>query len=530
MHTADRERFLDDATRFDLVPMVRRVMSDQVTPVLAYRRLVSPDARVSASFLLESVEVGGAVGRHSIIGSGPVLEVTARACSVVVVDHRTGDSTESVHENPLELLRELAGARRVAPMPPSLEGAGLPGCTGGWFGYAGYDTVRYMEPDALPFAEAPKDDRELPDLHFGLYRSLLIFDHVDKQLHLVVHVDPSEHASAEAAWDAGASMLDELADRVQRHSVPLPAGDVDLALGDAPDTPGASNMSREEFEDVVERCREYIRAGDAFQIVPSQRFSRTTTADPFAVYRALRIVNPSPYMIYMQTPDVMLVASSPEILCRVAGSEVTNRPLAGTRRRGATAEEDAASAAELLADPKERAEHAMLVDLARNDIGRVCEADSIEVRALMDVEYYSHVMHLSSTVTGVLRDGLDCWDALQRSLPVGTVSGAPKVRAMQIIDELEPTRRGPYAGGIGGVGFNGDMDIAIALRTMVIPTRRDSDGRWTVHMQAGAGIVLDSDPASEYMETVNKAAALGRSIDLAERAFGADPGQGVPVT
>ena len=529
MNQSDRKRFLSDAAHYDLVPMVRRVMSDQVTPVLAYRRLVSPDTRASASFLLESVEVGGAVGRHSIVGSSPTLEVRARGHHVSIADHRTGSVTDSERENPLVLLRELSRGQTVAPMPPAIDGALLPGCTGGWFGYAGYDTARYIEPDSLPFEGAPRDDRDLPDLHFALYRSLLIFDHVEKQLYLVAHVAPAEYAEASAAWEAGSAMLDDLSRRVQANSVPLPAGEVDLPVGGAPADPGASNMSRAEFEGIVDRGKEYIRAGDAFQIVLSQRFSRETDADPFAIYRALRIVNPSPYMIYMQTPEVVLVASSPEILCRVSGGEVTSRPLAGTRRRGGTAEEDAALAAELLADPKERSEHAMLVDLARNDVGRLCAVESIHVRRLMEVEFYSHVMHLSSTVTGRISDGLDCWDALQQTLPVGTVSGAPKVRAMQIIDELEPSRRGPYAGGIGGVGFSGDMDIAIALRTMVIPNAIDAEGRWTVHMQAGAGVVLDSDPAAEYEETVSKAAAMGRAIELAERAFRDDPGQGVPI-
>jgi anthranilate synthase component 1 len=261
----------------------------------------------------------------------------------------------------------------------------------------------------------------------------------------------------------------------------------------------------------------------------SQSFERQTTADPFEIYRALRIVNPSPYMIYLQARGSILVASSPEILCRCEGGVVTNRPLAGTRRRGDSIEEDHALERELRNDAKERAEHVMLVDLGRNDLGRVCETASIRIDKIMDVERYSHVMHLSSTLTGTMRDEMDCWDALRNTLPVGTVSGAPKVRAMQIIDELEPTRRGPYAGGIGAVDLHGNMDMAIALRTMVIPThagpddqREESPNRraWTVHLQAGAGIVADSVPASEYEETVSKAAALGRAIDLAESAFG----------
>ncbi|MCZ6836755.1 MAG: chorismate-binding protein, partial [Planctomycetota bacterium] len=283
-----------------------------------------------------------------------------------------------------------------------------------------------------------------------------------------------------------------------------------------------SNFQREDYESAVQRCREYIAAGDAFQIVISQRFERTSRADPFEIYRALRIVNPSPYMIYLQAQGSILVASSPEILCRTKDGVVTNRPLAGTRKRGASLQEDLDLEQDLLADSKERAEHIMLVDLGRNDLGRVCELASIEVPCIFEIERYSHVMHLSSTVTGRLLEKLDAWDALRGTLPVGTVSGAPKVRAMQIIDELEPTKRGPYAGGIGFIGLNGDMDIAIALRTMVIPTAQHKDGLWTVHLQAGAGIVADSKPEAEYEETINKAAALGRAIDLAEAAFGTD--------
>jgi anthranilate synthase component 1 len=310
--------------------------------------------------------------------------------------------------------------------------------------------------------------------------------------------------------------------------IPLPPGSIDLDLSRLPQQEMKSNFTRLEFENAVLRCKEYIAAGDAFQIVLSQRFERVTAADPFEIYRALRIVNPSPYMIYLQARGSILIASSPEILCRVQDGIVTNRPLAGTRRRGESIEADRALEHELRADQKERAEHVMLVDLGRNDLGRVCEAASIQLERIMDVERYSHVMHLSSTLTGKLRDGLNCWDALRNTLPVGTVSGAPKVRAMQIIDETEPTRRGPYAGGIGAVGFNGDMDIALALRTMVVPTgasrqrgkiSKMAARTWTVHLQAGAGIVADSKPSAEYDETVNKAAALGRAIDLAEAAF-----------
>lgn len=289
-------------------------------------------------------------------------------------------------------------------------------------------------------------------------------------------------------------------------------------------------MSKEQFLEAVRRTKEHILAGDIFQLVLSQRFERRTFADPFEIYRSLRVINPSPYMVYLQARGSILVASSPEILCRVENNRrVTNRPLAGTRRRGKTPEEDEALAEGLLADEKELAEHTMLVDLGRNDVGKVSVDGSVKVESLMDIERYSHVMHISSTVTGELLPELDSWDALRAALPVGTVSGAPKVRAMQIIDELETNQRGPYGGGMGYVSYTGAMDMALALRTMIIPTAHyDSlysygDGKsrreWTVHIQAGAGLVADSVPESEYEETVNKAAALGRSIDLAEEAF-----------
>jgi anthranilate synthase component 1 len=282
-------------------------------------------------------------------------------------------------------------------------------------------------------------------------------------------------------------------------------------------------MTREEHAAMLDKALEYIRAGDIFQVVLGQRFERKSKADPFDVYRALRAVNPSPYMVYMQTGGSILVASSPEILCRVRRKDsafiVTNRPLAGTRKRGSTPEEDRALEQDLLADQKERAEHIMLVDLGRNDVGQVAKPGTVQLPAVMEVERYSHVMHISSTVTGELRDGLDCWDALRAALPVGTISGAPKIRAMQIIDELEPIRRGPYGGGMGYVGLDGQMDIALALRTIVVPCDQHGTDGWTYHLQASGGIVADSQHEAEYQETVNKAAALARALALAEAAF-----------
>ncbi len=500
-----------------LLLLCRRLLSDQLTPVLAYRRLVAPDDRTAPSFLFESVENGGSVGRWSMLGARPALEVVARQHQVEVHDHRSGLTERHRADNPLEVVRRL-GARYqpVAhhPVPPAFHG--------GWVGYCAFDAVRYLEPGKLPFESAPKDDRALPDVHFGLYRQVAVFDHVAKLVHAVVAVPADEHATEQAALAAGNHQLDAFCGALAGPGPTLAPGVVGLDLGGQPAVPERSSMTREVFMRAVERAQEYIRAGDAFQVVLSQRLERTTHADPFDIYRALRVVNPSPYQIYLQAQGSILVASSPEILCRVRGRTVVNRPLAGTRRRGATGDEDAALERELLADQKERAEHVMLVDLGRNDLGRVCQQGTVTVDRCMEVERYSHVMHISSTVTGELRPELDAWDALRATLPVGTVSGAPKVRAIQIIDELEPVRRGPYAGGIGAVGWNGDMDIALALRTMVIPTLGHTKGErtpWSVHLQAGAGLVLDSQPAAEYEETLNKAAALGRAIDLAERAL-----------
>ena len=501
-----------------LAILSRRLMSDQLTPVLAYRRLVLPDERTAPSFLFESVENGSSVGRHSILGARPLLELSARAGDAEIVDHRGGTRRAFASDDPLAVLRELARPHRPASAE-ALAPLGLPAAfTGGFVGFASFDSVRYLEAAKLPFARAPHDDRALPDLHFGLYGDVVVFDHVTKTMHAVVSGLVGEGVPHDEAFEALVARLDRLEAQLWADGPALAHGAIALDLARRPELP-RSNVTREGFEAMVRRAQEYIAAGDAFQIVLSQRLERETTADPFDLYRALRVVNPSPYQIYLQAGGAILVASSPEILCRVRGGVVTNRPLAGTRPRGRDAAEDARLEAELLADEKERAEHVMLVDLGRNDLGRVCERGSIAIERCMEVERYSHVMHISSTVTGRLREGFDAFDALRATLPVGTVSGAPTVRAIEIIDELEPTRRGPYAGGIGAIGYSGDMDIALALRTMVIPIDGAREGRWTVHLQAGAGVVLDSDPASEWQETVNKASALGRAVDLAEQAF-----------
>ncbi|KAG0480683.1 hypothetical protein HPP92_011541 [Vanilla planifolia] len=408
---------------------------------------------------------------------------------------------------------------------------------GGWVGYFSYDTMRYVEKKKLPFCSSPKDDRNLPDIHLGLYNDVIVFDNVEKKAFVIHWVHLDRYLSIEDAYREGRMQLENLLYLVHNNNVPrLSAGSVKLHTRQFGTSLKKSSMTSDDYKKAVMKAKEHILAGDIFQIVLSQRFQINTFADPFEVYRALRIVNPSPYMAYLQARGSILVASSPEILTRVTKKKIVNRPLAGTTRRGSTEEEDKQNERLLLADEKQCAEHIMLVDLGRNDVGKVSKPGSVKVEKLMDVERYSHVMHISSTVTGELLDHLSCWDVLRAALPVGTVSGAPKVRAMELIDELEVTRRGPYSGGFGGVSFTGDMDIALALRTMVFPTgprynamysykKMDLRQEWTAHLQAGAGIVADSEPDDEQRECENKAAALARAIDLAESTFVGKEGQ-----
>jgi anthranilate synthase component 1 len=506
-----------------LLPVYRRIFADDLTPVMAYRRLVhdaSGDPR--PSFLFESVVGGDQIGRFSYVGSSPCMQIIAYQNDIQIIDSSEHLQHKLHVPDPWVFMRQLTEQIKVAEKGPVPEAF-----CGGWVGFGGYDTVRYSEPKKLPFSAAPRDDRGLPDLHFALYQEVVIFDNVTKTVYIVVWVPLEDHRSIEAARAHGWSRSEQLV-RVltcaERDHLLLPSSEVLLDPVEKPE-PMRSNMTKEQFFHALERISEYIYLGDTFQTVFSQRFERDTFADPFQVYRALRIVNPSPYMLYMRARDCILISSSPEILCKTRGRKVWNRPLAGTRPRGSSPEEDARLEQELLADEKDRAEHVMLVDLGRNDVGRIAELGSVQVEKLFEIERYSHVMHISSTVTGKLRAELSCWDALRATLPAGTISGAPKIRSMQIIDELEPTKRGPYGGGIGYVSFDGnEMDVALALRTMVIPTAmRSSNGAWRVHIQAGAGIVLDSNPESEYLETINKAAALGRAIDVAEHAFVQSP-------
>ena len=398
--------------------------------------------------------------------------------------------------DPLRRLEELLEAYRA----PHVQG--LPRFSGGAVGYAGYDTIRYVE--HLP--NAPQDDRQLPDLCFAFYDRMAIFDHINKTTKVVAHVHVDRH-DLKGSYDKACRQVDRLVERLQQGVADLQITDIET--GGEAKIQYTSNFTPDEFKAAVRKGQEYIFAGDIFQVVLSQRFQTETRARPFDIYRALRTVNPSPFMFYIKMGATCLVGSSPEIMVRVEGDHVTIRPLAGTRKRGENAEEDRKLAQELLEDPKERAEHIMLVDLGRNDVGRVAQFGSVELHDLLNVEFYSHVMHISSTVTGRLEPGKTCFDAMRSCLPAGTLSGAPKVRAMEIIDELEPHRRGPYGGAVGYIDFSGNMDTCIALRTMVLLGQ-------TAYVQAGAGIVADSDPEMEYRETVNKAMGLLRAIDLAE--------------
>ncbi len=492
------EEFLELAEKGNTIPVYRQLLADALTPVTAYQRLARPVgfAPSGYSFLLESVVGGEQIGRFSFAGADPEATFVATGDKITVQGGDQEPRTFTSHD-PLGELQKILADYRPVHLPA------LPRFTGGVVGYAAYDMVRYYE----DFGDGPPDDRGLPDLAFGLYRTMVIFDHVCKTIKVVCNAHITDDPGS--AYTQAVESIERAIDRLRQGS--------DQAVGEVmldhlPQVPFQSNFSRGEFEKAVEACKEYIKAGDIIQVVLSQRLAVATNADPFQIYRALRVVNPSPFMFFLRSPDVTLVGSSPEILCRVEDGVVTNRPLAGTRPRGETDEEDQALEAELLADEKERAEHIMLVDLARNDVGRVAEPNTIELSDVMTVERYSHVMHIVSDVKGKLAEGMTAFDALRAALPVGTVSGAPKIRAMEIIDEFEPTRRGPYAGAVGYVDFGGNMDTCITLRTMVI-----SGGK--VYVQVGAGIVADSIPQREYEETINKAKALLKAIEVAEVGF-----------
>jgi len=486
----------------DLVPVYRRLLGDTLTPVSAFHKI---DAGRCAC-LFESVVGGEKVGRYSFLATDPFFEIEAYGPRVTTNSYSgvsaggtpTLVTRQTECANPLDELRRRVEAVRAVTLPE------LPPFCSGAVGYAGYDTVRYVE--RLP--NAPPDDRQVPDMAFAFYDQMVIFDNVAKTVIVVAMARPNAPGmDAAKAYAKACERIDRLVEQLTGGSSPLQP--IDVRPDSEVTLPFRSNFTQAGFEKAVDKCVEYIRAGDIFQVVFSQRLEVPIRSHPFEIYRRLRVINPSPFMFYVRTPSVTLVGSSPEVMVRVVGGEVTVRPLAGTRRRGKTEEEDRRLAEELLADPKERAEHVMLVDLGRNDVGRVCEYRSVEVSDVMTIERYSHVMHITSNVTGRLAAGKTAFDALQACLPAGTVSGAPKVRAMEIIDEVEPHRRGPYAGAVGYFDFNGNMDTCIALRTVVVHDN-------TAYVQAGAGIVADSVPENEWNETLNKARGLLKAIEMTE--------------
>ncbi|MBI2913978.1 MAG: anthranilate synthase component I [Chloroflexi bacterium] len=481
-------------TDANLAPVYRDVPADLETPVSAYLKV----ARGDHSFLLESVEGGERLARYSFIGTEPYRILRGGPYA------HPWDGSDPLRD----IEAEMSRFRLAVPEGSGRGPSDLPRFTGGAVGFLAYETVRHFEP-RVPIAEA--DPQGLPEALFMFVDAILVFDHLKHTIKVVAHcrLDGEIEASyRQACW-----RIDEL---VQRLARPLPALPYPIEAGPALDEPAQSNTTREEYMRNVERSKRYIVAGDIFQVVPSQRLYRHTSAHPFSVYRALRTVNPSPYMYYLAMGDAHIVGASPEMLVRVEEGRVETHPIAGTRRRGASSDEDAALEEELLGDEKERAEHVMLVDLGRNDIGRVSQPGTVRVTQFMEVERYSHVMHLVSHVTGRLRGGLSAYDALRACFPAGTVSGAPKIRAMEIIAELEKDRRGPYAGAVGYFDYSGNMDTAITIRTIVM-----KDG--VAHVQAGGGVVYDSVPELEYEESLNKARALMVAIDTAEATEEAVP-------
>jgi anthranilate synthase component 1 len=474
---------------FNRIPLVRELPGDLETPLSVYLKL----ANAPYAYLLESVVGGERFGRYSFIGlpARTVLRVRAHLLTVetdgkVVEEHNLSD--------PLAFIGEFQARFKAAPV------AGLPRFTGGLAGYFGYDTIRYIEKRLAPEFNKKwqrKDDAlHTPDILLMLTEELAVFDNLAGKLYLIVHADPMQ----QNAYAQGHLRLAELTTMLGA-PVSLPAEPVtDMAEP-------VSEFGESEFKAAVQKAKDYIAAGDVMQVVLSQRMSRPFAASPLSLYRALRSLNPSPYMFFYDLGGFHIVGSSPEILVRLEGDTVTLRPIAGTRPRGLTREDDQRLSEELLADPKECAEHLQLLDLGRNDTGRVAVTGSVKVTENMQIERYSHVMHIVSNVEGKLKPGLSALDVLRASFPAGTVSGAPKVRAMEIIDELEPSKRGIYAGAVGYLGFNGDMDLAIAIRTAVV-----KEG--TLFVQAGAGIVADSVPESEWIETQNKARAIVRAAEM----------------
>jgi len=492
MYFPTLEQFAQHTNKGNLIPVYREILADMETPVSAFRKI--DDGQTS--FLLESIQGGEKWARYSFLGSGPARIFRCRDRHFEVI---CGELVEEQGESadPIAELQKLLATYR----PVEIEG--LPRFFGGAVGYLGYDMVRFVED--LP--DKNQRDSDNWDACFMLTEGLLIFDNMRQKIKVVCNVLVAEGEEPQVAYARGVERIEALIEQLRQ---PLPHRIAQRQ--DVGEQELSPNFTPDAFRAAVDTCKEYIRAGDIFQVVLSQRFEGTLQADPFDIYRALRTINPSPYMYFLRFGENLVVGASPEVLVRKEGEQVEVRPIAGTRPRGATLEEDQRLEAELLSDPKECAEHIMLIDLGRNDVGRVARGGSVEVSELMVIERYSHVIHIVSNVRGRLRDGLDAFDVFRAAFPAGTLSGSPKIRAMEIIDELEPHRRGVYGGAVGYFSYSGNMDLAIAIRTLLIEKER-------ILLQAGAGIVADSDPEMEYQETLNKARGVRRAIDMANRGL-----------
>ena len=487
MYYPSKKEFIEKSRKGNLIPVYKEILADIETPVSAMKKLGDSDF----AFLLDSVDQGENVGRYSFLGADPSMLFKSKGGEIDLI-YGNNEETFETEDSPLDMLRDVMSRYNYVPdnrLPPFIGGA---------VGYVGYDIIRSIEP-RIP--DSNPDDLNLPDTFFMITDNLIIFDHVRHRLLLVnnAHVrdDP------EVAYDEAIHQVELMHEKLRQ-----PYTENVNTVSEDP-VGFESNFTQPEFEEAVRKAREYILAGDIFQVVLSQRLKTGFQCEPFDIYRALRAINPSPYMFYLRFGSLQLIGSSPEILVKVTGEDIQLRPIAGTRKRGTNKEEDEALEKELLSDPKERAEHVMLVDLGRNDCGRVARYGTVEVDDLMTIERYSHVMHIVSNVVGKLREGFDSYDVLKASFPAGTVSGAPKVRAMEIIDELEPVRRGPYAGCVGYFSFNGNLDSCITIRTIVV--KGD-----VAYVQAGAGIVADSIPEKEYQETLNKANGMLQAVKMAE--------------
>ena len=489
-----RDEFLNKATEGNLIPVYKEIFADLETPVSAFKKVDTS----GNSFLFESVEQGENWGRYSFIGVDPRIVFRSKGTTLEIIEDGQTSTTDG---DPLQAIRNIL--KQFTPVKTE----GLPRFYGGLVGYFSYDMVRFFE--RLP--STANRDVDVYDSCFVAPDTILVFDNISHTIKVIANAFIPESDPGQA-YDKAVSRIDDM---VKRLKTPLPSQPSTDAISDrdSDKTEGfSSNFSRDEFMAATRKIKAYIRDGDVIQTVLSQRFETVLDVDPFDIYRALRIINPSPYMFYIRLDGTILVGSSPEILVRVEDRKVMVRPIAGTRPRGKTEQHDQDLEKELLKDPKERAEHVMLVDLGRNDVGRVARTGSVNVDELMAVERYSHVMHIVSNVSGILQDDEDAFSALKACFPAGTLSGAPKVRAMEIIEELEPNRRGIYGGSVGYFSFSGNMDMCIAIRTLVI-----KDGR--VYAQAGAGIVADSVPETEFEETVNKVRALFKAVEMARQGL-----------